>query len=355
MLLLPSIYVLLCSLIIPKAAAAHRNQNRRFRHEAVEAFHKRLIEENLVTPVPIAAKPTPASKKVYTIITPSPGAPVVEVTKQSQVVKTFVPVMTMCLGPPIGLVPITTAGPPYQNFSAAYATTVAGNGSCSTYYRATSTTVCATTLTGIARRVTISKCDQQVTFSSDYDYSLVLPSPTTNGTAVVVPTPSVVTKITYHLAPWQALLVGDTPNEVGSKVCTVKANDTLECIHYEEVWEVQPSTIRTTRTSHVDLTTTVTGPGRFMIETLHLDITQTETIVTVSTKMLLASDMEVETIIKSTKTASTKPPDTTIYITKPVKHAPTKNSATTTVHETRITTVVLTTTLTRPRSRLPSS
>ncbi|KAF2805325.1 uncharacterized protein BDZ99DRAFT_117846 [Mytilinidion resinicola] len=232
--------------------------------------------------------------------------------------------MTMCVGPLVGLVPITTAAPPYQNYSTAYGTTVAGNSSCSTYYRATSTSVCATTLTA-------------------------------NGTAAVAPAPSVVTKITYHLAPWQALLVGDTPNEVGSKVCTVKNNDTLECIHYEEVWEVQPATIQTTRTSYVDLTTTVTGPGRFMIETLHMDITQTETIVTVSTKMLLASDMEVETIIKSTKTSSTKLPDTTIYITKSVKHAPTKTNATTTVHETRITTVVLTTTLTRQCSHSPSS
>jgi hypothetical protein len=74
-------------------------------------------------------------------------------------------------------------------------------------------------------------------FSSEYDFSLKVPAVTTvaNGAAVSSPTPDVVTKITYHLAPWQALLKGDTPNEVGNKLCTVKTNGALECILYQEV------------------------------------------------------------------------------------------------------------------------
>lgn len=43
-------------------------------------------------------------------------------------------------------------------------TLIAGNGSCSTYYTLATTTICATSLTGIATRIIVSECDQQSYF-----------------------------------------------------------------------------------------------------------------------------------------------------------------------------------------------
>ena len=69
---------------------------------------------------------------VYSIVYPSPNAPPVEITAQSQVVTSYIPEMTWCVGPPIELVPIT--GPPYLNGTPGYSTIVAGTGSCETMY-----------------------------------------------------------------------------------------------------------------------------------------------------------------------------------------------------------------------------
>jgi hypothetical protein len=61
-----------------------------------------------------------------------------------------------------------------------------------------------------------------------------------------------------------------------------------------------------------------------MIETLHMDVAKTETDIGVSTKLYLVSDMETGAIVKSTKTPSSmRLGDTTITISRPVKHAPT--------------------------------
>jgi hypothetical protein len=132
--------------------SADKVHKSRFKHEAVETLRKRHEEgKRQIKSIAVQAKPT-IPNSFYTIITPSPGA--APVTRQNQVVVTFVPLMTMCVGPPVAFVPITTVEPPYLNYSIS----IAGNGSCSTYYIRTATTVCVTTLTGLATRIRVSQC-----------------------------------------------------------------------------------------------------------------------------------------------------------------------------------------------------
>ena len=95
--------------------------------------------------------------------------------------------MIMCVGPPVAFVPITNMGPPYLNYSMS----VAGNGLCSTYYTRTVTTVCATTLTGLATRIKVSQCSREVTFSSNFGYDLETPSLVMNSSALITPAPAI--------------------------------------------------------------------------------------------------------------------------------------------------------------------
>lgn len=58
-----------------------------------------------------------------------------------------------------------------------YTTIIDGTGSCSTQYPPLETTICATTLTGIASKVTITDCDQEVTFSTECGFTVETPTP----------------------------------------------------------------------------------------------------------------------------------------------------------------------------------
>ena len=78
-----------------------------------------------------------------------------------------------------------------------------------------------------------------------------------------------------------------------------------------------------TSTSQVDLTTTVSGPGLFMVETIHMNITTSYTTVSLSTTMMLETEIETETTAKSTKLV-TRPIEgitgPTVYVTKTLSH-----------------------------------
>jgi hypothetical protein len=149
------------------------------RHEAVE-----VGKREAAPPRPTRRlAPATASAGALTYITPSPGASPVAVTKQSQIVGSFVPEFTLCELPPLEFIPISQHIPvptgisagPYHNYSIS---TWPGNGTCTTIYSPTITMVCATTLSGLARKYTVTDCAQDLTFSTEYGYVLVTPTPT---------------------------------------------------------------------------------------------------------------------------------------------------------------------------------
>lgn len=233
------------------------------------------------------------SSTIYSIVFPSPDASPIEVTAQSQVLTSYVPEMTWCVGAPIALVALTGAS--YLNATTTNYTTVIGEtGSCETVYAPVTTTVCATTLTGLGSKIPITECDQEVTFSTKCGFTLETPTPITTGDSLVTPAPSVKRMFTYWLAPWQSLTAGDTPSDVDVKICTVLDNGDFECIHYQEVWEVIFVTRTLTTTRSAGMTATVSGPGTLIIETLQQIITDTIGIIDLSTTLLLETKIETE-------------------------------------------------------------
>jgi hypothetical protein len=320
---LPYILASLLAIFCFEDVAARYNG---FRHEAfdVSKKDKRLSPAILNTTIEGQCLAPTSTRSIHSILFPSPEAAPIEITAQSQIVTSFIPEATWCVGPPIALIPIS--GPPYLNYSTEYEAFTAGTGHCETAYVPTQTTVCATTLTGIASRIIVSECDQEITFSSECGFTLEAPTPAvTTNYSLVTPAPTVKRMKTFWLAPWQSLTAGNTPSDVDIKICTVLDDESMECIRYQEVWEVVVVTQTLTTQREVQLTTTVTGPGTLIIETMEVFVTDTVETVDLSTTMVLETEVEVETISKGKKLV-TRPADdgrivtSTVYITNHLRH-----------------------------------
>ncbi|KAF2009298.1 hypothetical protein BU24DRAFT_358997 [Aaosphaeria arxii CBS 175.79] len=306
--------------------------------------------------------------EVITRVFPSPDAQPVDITAQSQVMTSYLLDYVWCVPGPLALVPTATLlGPPYLNESTLYETKTAGSGTCETVYVPTETTVCATTLTGLASKITVTDCSQEITFSSECGFTLETPTPTLqNLTSLITPAPTVKRMMTYWIAPWQSLTLGDTPSDVDTKICTILDNDTLECIRYQEVWEVVVVTTTTTVEWPVEVTTTVTGPGTLIIDTLQAQVTDTIAYIDLSTILLLETEISIETTSKSKKLVTrpedelTPTPTATVYLTK-LSHCTQMTGTTNGRHSPAETTIVRLTstatdfvgtiTRTRPRPR----
>jgi len=122
---------------------------------------------------------TATQATTYTIITPSPSAEPVPVTSLSQVVTSYVPQITACAIAGSSVSPVVSK---WSNSSInnALALRSAASSDCTTQYSTTVLTICATTLQGLGSTVSITACDQRVTFSSEYGYSLIPASTTTS-------------------------------------------------------------------------------------------------------------------------------------------------------------------------------
>ena len=182
-------------------------------------------------------------------------------------------------------------------------------------------TVYATTLTGLATRIKVSQCSQEVTFSSDFGYSLEKPSLIMNSSALITPAPAIKTTITYYMASWQALTSDGPPSNIDSKICTVHSDGRLDCAYYHKVWYIQIITVTSTSMSHVDLTTTVSGPGTLIVEAIHMDITITISSISLPTSMVPETGFEVETTSKSTRPSPAGFTQPSVYMTRTVELA----------------------------------
>lgn len=329
--LFPLILTTLFAIIRFEAVGARHNG---FRHEALEASKKQ--QEKRLDPIilhnttseqfPASTTTSTSTYSIYSIVFPSPDAAPIEITAQSQVVTSFLPEATWCIGPPLAFLPVS--GPPYFNRSTDYDAIIAGTGHCETVYVATETTICATTLTAIASKITVSECDQEITFSSEYDFTLETPTPTQAATAnfsLITPFPTVKRVKSFWLAPWQSLTAGNTPSDVDLKICTILDEESMDCTRYQEVWEVVIVTKTATTQRDIQLTTTVTGPGTLIVETMEVTVTDTVETLDFSTTMLLQTEIETESISKEKKIV-TSPAEgsdftaSTLYITKHLKY-----------------------------------
>jgi hypothetical protein len=280
-------------------AVHHLAKRARFQHEAFDIIEKRQLVANLPPSVPAEATTEPT---ILTLVTPSPSATPIAVTQQSQIVTSYVPQITVCALPPLAFVSgaflnPAASGPPFLNYSVS---TPSGSGECLTTYSPTVTPICYTVLNGIASRITVSDCSQSITFSSDSDFILDTSRPTQKVSNQISPTPYIRPVTTYYVAPWNELTSGETPEHVQVNVCTTYANGTAMCMDSIELWSIEIVTSVGSSTTHVDITTTVNGPARVMVETYHMDVTATKTLFALSTHMGLEYEFETLTTIRGT-------------------------------------------------------
>jgi hypothetical protein len=295
-----------------------------YRHEAFD------VQVRQAEPTDVSALATPAS--VLTVITPSPGASLVEVTSQSQIVTSYIPQFTLCDLPPVGFFPLSrpTTIPstaPWSNFSM---TIPPGNGSCTTIYKTTETMVCATVLSDLVTDYTVTKCPQDITFSTQLGYVLATPTATANRTvlsptgtyanssSLITPGPVIKTLTTYFIAPWQQLVTAGPPEDVDLKVCADLANGTENCIREYQIWKTSLVTVNATSTLSVNFSTTIAGPSQLIVETFVANITKTLVTYSMSTTIEKEYVTESRTTETASRAVSTGP---TVYQTLTVEEA----------------------------------
>jgi hypothetical protein len=314
-----------------------------FKHEARGLHHGRRQAESTLEASVIAAPATITDAGVLTYITPSPGMEPVAVTEQSQLVSSFAPLFTLCELPPKAIVAVTerpttiASTALWSNVSVSIPT---GSGTCTTIFEPTVTMVCATTLTGLVQKYTVSRCSQDITFSTEYGFVLAQPtdfidlsavgasssvptstasaalnatvigaglvtsSATSSGPAITA-TPTIQRLTTYFLAPWQAVTAGLAPEDVALKVCAKYANGTEECIRQYEVWHTSLLTETATRTTSVNISTTLHGLSQIIVETFAANITEAMTTFRMTTDLELEYQTEYTTTSRDVVVQST--------------------------------------------------
>ncbi|KAK8155778.1 hypothetical protein IWX90DRAFT_47718 [Phyllosticta citrichinensis] len=252
------------------------------------------------------------SRRTYSHFIPSPSAFPIPVTLQHQVETTYIPRYTTCRE-----VPETTAlpGPPYLNNTPT--ATPTASSTCETFYDPLETTLCHTTLIGLATRVTITDCSQEITFSSDFGAALVTPNPTRVGTgslrSTLTPGPFTQLQTTYYISPWHSFVDnhGQIPEHVDVKVCHARADNATidDCIREEESWAAVPVVVTTHFTTSVDMLATLTdGPGTYYVGTIHGHFISNRTTVSLSTTMIMNWVYEAETISRGPRISATPGP-----------------------------------------------
>lgn len=277
----------------------------------------------VTTTLPLSLSPSPVS--VLTVIYPSPDAAPVEVTSISQVVTSYIPEATWCLGP--ALYWASASGSPFFNGSANYTQVVQGTGYCGVQYSTTTTTVCATTLTGLASKITVTACDQEITFSSECGFTLETPTPTptpspstTNSPALITPAPTIRRLTTYYLAPWQSLTAGTAPSSVDVKICQALNSTTTECQRYQEVWEIVAVTSTLTTSIPLTFVKTLSGPGTLVFASSTSYLNSTTEVVSLSSTLLLETEVTVESTSTRSLSQGSEEPTSTVTVTRHLEY-----------------------------------
>ncbi|KAI9719213.1 MAG: hypothetical protein M1828_006306 [Chrysothrix sp. TS-e1954] len=219
---------------------------------------------------------------------------------------------------PVGPYPYmnSSAPAPWGNRSMSYSVSE----SCSISRKPALTTVCATNITGIATTVRVTRCDQDVTFSTNTGYylqnvaaatpiatsasnltSLGSSNRNNSGYYAAAPLPAapsggvhVQTVVTYYIAPWQDITSGLAPTDVTARIChhPNEVASLTQCVDEHESMRIFPVTHTRTSTKTVDLTTTIHGPSRVIIEGYTADITERFTTISISTRTIIVYSVE---------------------------------------------------------------
>lgn len=342
-------FLLLTAALALAAEARHIH----FKHEAAPIERRQVGPPLEATPI-TAGIATTSVPQILTLITPSPGASPVTIINQSQIVTSYVPQYTLCELPPKAFFSVTPTNTiattaPFRNFSVSIPS---GSGTCTTIFSPTRTMVCATTLTGLVQKYTVTNCAQDITFSTEYGFVLALPTATgdassrasgsstvtdsalitastslSSGSALITAAPTVQRLTTYFLAPWQSVTAGLAPEDVALKVCALYANGTEECIRQYEVWHTSLLTETATLTSSVNISATLQGLSQVIVGTFAANITADLTTFRMTTNLELEYQTEYETTSRETVTPTTAG---TSYVTRTLLEATPSASLTST-------------------------
>lgn len=259
------------------------------------------------------------SERVSTLslVVPSPGASVIPITTQSQVVTSFVPYYTLCPQQSSGTVMSVKSATlePASPTPAVLTVGPAGSwlaGDCSTSYSPTVTTICYTTLAGLGTVLTVTECAQNVTFSTDKTFTLEQ-------------TPSRVNLVTTNfVAGWQQLTDGAVPSNVMVEVCSYVNNDTMQsCYSTEEYWTTTSKTLTTSWPLRVTISETLNAPSSLLIGSLGTSIGPLAIMVIVDTVIELNRTYTVMSVDQNASRPTSAPSlsesDTTIIRTTTVQ------------------------------------
>lgn len=141
-----------------------------------------------------------------------------------------------------------TVGTPMVTVEPAYQVCDPASSSCSTILQTRTTTVCSGVLTGFFTRVTVTDCDQSVTFSTKSSFSLITSTGLAARQAQV--TPYVQSVVSYFIAPWQSI-AANTPGDITIVVCTFDAAGNQICNNVQEVWVVHTELVPVVQTSTI--------------------------------------------------------------------------------------------------------
>ncbi|ESZ91739.1 hypothetical protein SBOR_7890 [Sclerotinia borealis F-4128] len=213
---------------------------------------------------------------------------------------------------------------------------------CSPSFQTIITTICSTVLIGYFTRHTVSECNEIVTFSTQYGYSLATTRPPASTVSALhrrKETTSITTNYyvhnttTYYAAPWQSIAAGD-PSDIQVNICGLSSAGVQVCTTINEVWVVHTEYIPVYYTEAISISTLVSStgvlafgpaiyvtmtPGTFMLSTQIVSTTLSARNVT-STSTVSSPTSEFADLASTTEGSTT----TTIYISDP--------GSTTTIH-----------------------
>lgn len=137
--------------------------------------------------------------------------------------------------------------------------------SCSPSYQTLTTTKCSTVLTGYFTRHIVSECDEIVTFSTQYGYSLATTTPPASSASALYErdesaslTNNYIHNITtYYAAPWQSIAAYNT-SDIRVSICGLY-NGLQVCTNVTEVWVIYTEYLPIYHTKAISVSTLVSS------------------------------------------------------------------------------------------------
>ncbi|KAL3420223.1 hypothetical protein PVAG01_08722 [Phlyctema vagabunda] len=255
--------------------------------------------------------------------------------------------------------------------------------SCSLVFQTSTLTSCSAVVTGFFTRITVSDCEQSITFSSQTNYSVATATVVPSASAAIIAreaaslTTYVESVVSYYIAPWQSLISND-PSGITVVICTTNYVGE-KCIQVQEVWVVYTEYVPVVLTSQISISQSFSspvillfGPSNSLTVTAgDLDFsTQIEYTSTSANATTVTSTIEsqafssadtnslaerastanytpVQSVVPYSRVTSTRTKTRTIFVTKGTTITKILDSTST---EDPTTTLVSTTTLTKTRT-----